>query len=178
MSRKRIIGIVALALGIFPLPALAGGANDRAFLEQAIASVRQQNVQATAHYADSNLSVRTYAHKIMKDYASIDSSLSSFATASGIPVQIAVDEANTVRPFFANDGLWVQDMIDDQRRTIASFQYEASVTGDARLRRLALTSLSILRADLELARGILAGMVQRAVASASPHTPNLWIRTV
>lgn len=172
MSRKWIVEIVALALGIFPFPALAGGANDRAFLEQAIASVRQQNVQATAHYADSNLSVRTYAHKIMNDYASIDSSLSSFARASRIPVQIAADEARTVRPFFANDGLWVQDMIDDQRRTIESFKYEAAVTGDKRLRRLALRSLSILRADLERARSILAGMAQRAVAYDGLNTPD------
>ena len=154
----------ALALAAFPFPALAGAREDRAFLQQAVQAAGDQTVQATAHYADSNLNVRAYAQRLMRDYADVDSAFRTFAHDNRIvlrPIKILKRQPS---PFFANDGLWVQWQIQAQRSAIADFENEANTTGDSHFRSLAARFLPLLRGDLELGESVYAGVAKRAVA--------------
>lgn len=112
---------------------------------------------------DSNLRVRWYAQKVAKDYGGVESALRSFAGANGVPLPAV--QARNVRPFFANDGVWVETQIAKQRTVTAQFEKEVEITHDTRFRRLTQTLLPLLREDLQAAEEVFASIPQRAVAA-------------
>lgn len=148
---------------LFLLIALSPASQDRQFLQQAVASLRTQSDQAFAHYADSNLRLRWYAHKVIHDYARVESKLCDVGRSYGISLDPAADAAPAPRPFFANDALWLEGQIQRQRSAIARFERESVTTPDRRLRKHLRDVLPLLRQDLTLAQRIAAKLPQRAV---------------
>jgi predicted outer membrane protein len=160
---RSLLHIALLSLGVLPLLAATGGGHDRVFLEQAVGCVHERALQATAHYLDSNLSVRSYAQKVMGDYSSADAALRDLARRNRVRLRSG-PRLRGPSPFFANDSLWVQNEILGQRQAVAEFEKEARTTRDPRFRRLVAKFLPLLRTDVHLAEDVLASVAKRAVA--------------